>query len=172
MWTWTGKERPPWAEEPQKGQESVWDYPRPPRIERDPRRVVVRAGQALLADTMAAVRVLETASPPTFYIPPNDVPIELLTPANAPTYCEWKGEARHWSLDLEGERSGVLVAWSYPSPTPAFESIRDYLSFYPGRVECLVAGERVQPQDGGFYGGWITSEIVGPFKGAPGTGGW
>jgi uncharacterized protein (DUF427 family) len=114
------------------------------------------------------VRVLETASPPTFYIPPDDVERERLVPVRGRSHCEWKGEARYWALEPDGEP----VAWSYPDPYPEFAVIRDWLAFYPGRVECRVDGERVRPQPGRFYGGWITDELVGPFKGEPGSEGW
>lgn len=171
-WRWYGAERPPFAEEPGPGQESVWDYPRPPRVEEDPRRVVVQIGATVIADSTHAVRVLETASPPTFYLPRSDVRMELLQRASGQSHCEWKGSAEYWSvLTQEGERV-EQAAWSYPQPSQAFEAIRDHFAFYPGRVACFVDGERVRPQAGGFYGGWITAELVGPFKGDPGAGGW
>lgn len=165
MWRWTGNERPPFATSPATGQESVWDYPRPPRIERDARRVVVRAGDALVADTRRALRVLETASPPTFYLPLSDLRASL-RPAPGASSCEWKGRARYWSL------GSTVVAWSYEDPLPGFEALRDHAGFYPGRVACSVDGVRVVSQPGGFYAGWITPEIVGPWKGDGDTGGW
>lgn len=168
-WTNRGQRRPPFAKESGPGQESVWDYPRPPRIVPDPRLVVVRvAGTIELASTTRAVRVLETASPPTFYLPPAEVVLHRLEVVPGASVCEWKGTARYWSL-TEG---GPPIAWSYPDPFPEFAALSDYLSFYPGRVECTVGGVRVEPQPGGFYGGWVTPEIVGPFKGEPGTAGW
>jgi uncharacterized protein (DUF427 family) len=170
-WTHHGSRRPPFAVEPGAGQESVWDYPRPPRLEPDPREVIVRTGGIEIARTSRAVRVLETASPPTFYVPPDDVRSELLERAAGASVCEWKGAARYWSVVAGGLRID-RAAWSYQDPTPAFASIRDYLSFYPARLECFVDGERVRPQPGDFYGGWLTSEIVGPVKGEPGTQGW
>lgn len=171
-WRWYGVERPPFAEEPGAGQESVWDYPRPPRIEADPRRIVVQVGDTVIADTTRALRVLETASPPTFYLPRADVRMEFLHPASGQSHCEWKGNTAYWSLHApEGERL-ERAAWSYPHPTEAFDEIRDHFSFYPGRMACFVDGERVRPQGGGFYGGWITDEVVGPFKGDPGAVGW
>jgi uncharacterized protein (DUF427 family) len=158
--------------EPGEGQESVWDYPRPPRLEEVPQRLQVIFNGETVAETVKAYRVLETSSPPTYYIPPEDVVMHYLSPARLRTQCEWKGVAAYWDLTVNG-RSSTEAAWSYPSPTPAFVSIRDYISFYAGRVEaCYVGDERVQAQAGDFYGGWITSSIVGPFKGAPGTLHW
>lgn len=170
-WRWTGEARPPFAERPGPGQESVWDYPRPPVIDPDPRHVLVRTGATVLADTRRAVRVLETASPPTFYLPPEDVATEHLERAAGSSRCEWKGEAVYWDVLLPGERL-ERVAWSYPEPFEEFQVIRDWLSFYPARVECRVGGHRVEPQPGRFYGGWVTPELVGPFKGEPGSGSW
>lgn len=171
-WKWDGRERPPFAEEPGAGQESVWDYPRPPRIAPDSRRVVVRLGDHVVADTTAAVRVLETASPPTFYLPPDDIDMAVVEAAGGSSFCEWKGQARYWTLRTPAGDVSERAGWSYPAPTTDFESIRDWLSFYPGRVDCRVDGEAVRPQGGGFYGGWVTAELVGPWKGEPGTGGW
>ncbi|UCF19231.1 MAG: DUF427 domain-containing protein [Gemmatimonadota bacterium] len=170
-WRYRGQTRPDFAIEPTEDQESVWDYPRPPRLERDGRRVEVRSGDVLVADSRRAIRVLETASPPTFYLPPDDVSREHLERASGTSICEWKGQADYWSLRL-GERLIEKVAWSYAAPLEGFEAIADYFSFYPARVECRVDGQRVEPQPGGFYGGWVTAEIVGPFKGEPGTGAW
>ena len=149
--------------------ESVWDYPRPPALQRDARLVEVKESEATIASTNAAYRVLETASPPTFYIPVDDVDLDRLVETPGTSVCEWKGMARYWALARE---PAVPIAWSYPRPRPRFDRIRGYLAFYPGRVECFVEGERVRAQAGGFYGGWITSEIAGPFKGEPGTGHW
>jgi uncharacterized protein (DUF427 family) len=170
-WEYRGQRRPEFAERPGPGQESVWDYPRPPSIEPDGRRVEVRGGGLLLAESSRALRVLETASPPTFYLPFEDVKLEHLEPSSRSSRCEWKGRARYWSLRVGGRLIGE-VAWDYPSPLAGYEGITEHLSFYPARVECRVGGGRVAPQPGGFYGGWITPEIVGPFKGAPGTGWW
>lgn len=170
-WSHTGRLRPRFAVVPGPGQESVWDYPRPPRVVSDEREVIVRAGALAVARTTRARRVLETASPPTFYIPWADVMPGVVIPASGTSYCEWKGRARYWSVVTP---EGVLdrVAWSYPDPTPAFAAIREAVAFYASRLECTVAGKRVRPQPGGFYGGWITAEVVGPFKGEPGTLGW
>lgn len=171
IWTHRGRHRPDFAVVPGEGEESVWDYPRPPGIASDSREVVVRADGDLVARSRGALRVLETASPPGFYLPPEDVRVELLVPAPGASFCEWKGQASYWSVRTAG-RLVERAAWSYADPFPEFETIRNYLAFYPGRLECTVDGERVRPQAGSFYGGWITSEIVGPFKGDPGTEGW
>ncbi|WP_421724824.1 DUF427 domain-containing protein [Bauldia sp.] len=158
--------------EPGPGQESVWDYPRPPRLEPVNDRIRVIVGDQAIADTTRAFRVLETSHPPAYYLPPDDIRTDLLSPARGQSFCEFKGMAEYWSLDLDG-RSIQRVAWSYPDPTPSFRQIKDYRAFYASRVdECWVGDERVQPQEGDFYGGWITSRIVGPFKGGPGTMGW
>jgi uncharacterized protein (DUF427 family) len=170
-WRYYGQRRPPFAAEPGPGQESVWDYPRPPRIDADPREVVVRVSNVVVGRTRRAQRVLETASPPTFYIPLRDIAAEYLQSAPGASYCEWKGTARYWRVST-GSGEPVAVAWSYDDPRPGFEALRDHLSFYPGRIECYVDGIRVKGQPGGFYGGWITPEVVGPFKGDAGSTGW
>ncbi len=170
-WRYVGRERPPFAVVPRPGQESVWDYPRPPRLELDPREVAVIVGAVEIARTSRSLRVLETASPPTFYLPPEDIAREYLAPANGVSRCEWKGEARYWDVVLEDRRL-VRAAWSYPDPFSDFERLRDHVAFYPSRVECYVDGIRVEPQPGRFYGGWVTPELVGPFKGEPGSEGW
>jgi uncharacterized protein (DUF427 family) len=171
MWEYTGQKRPPFAEKPAKGQESVWDYPRPPVLAAEKRRVEVRLGDVVIADTQRAIRLLETASPPTVYIPSDDVRQDVLALHPSSSYCEWKGDAQYWALK-RGNGAREMVGWSYPKPLPGFEAIAGYLSFYPSRVECYVDGERVRPQPGEFYGGWVTKEIVGPFKGGPGTNDW
>ena len=157
--------------EPQPGQESVWDYPRPPRIEADRRRVVVRCFELLIAESSRALRVLETASPPTFYLPREDVRMELLRESQRRSYCEWKGEATYYDLDAPWGLSSQ-VAWRYLQPHGDFAELAGALAFYPRKLECYVDNERVRPQPGGFYGGWMTREIVGPVKGEPGTEGW
>lgn len=171
MWQFTGKQRPPFAHEPSEGQESVWDYPRPPAVVPDRRHVVVQQGNIVLAESRSTVRVLETASPPTFYIPPSDVQLQFFSSQRGSSFCEWKGQATYWSLQLDTKR-WPSVGWSYEHPSSAFEMIGGFLSFYPGQLECYVEGERVRSQPGGFYGGWVTDEVVGPYKGEPGTGGW
>jgi len=169
MWKFTGKQRPAFAEVPGPDQESVWDYPRPPVARPCTRRVEVHADGKVLAVSASSFRLLETASPPTFYLPPDAVSIAELRPVAGSSYCEWKGAARYWALHSD---PSTAVAWAYPQPSPEFSQLANYVSFYPGRVACYVDGERVQPQPGGFYGGWITAELTGPFKGEPGTGHW
>jgi len=157
---------------PAAGQESVWHYPRPPRLESTQKRLRIIFGGGTLADTRRAWRVLETSHPPVYYIPPDDVRRDLLVAAAGESFCEWKGRAMYWTVRLGG-REARRVAWSYPEPSPAYHAIRDHLAFYAGPMdECTVDGERVRPQPGGFYGGWITNDVVGPFKGEPGTEGW
>ena len=159
--------------EPGPGQESVWDYPRPPRLEPVEKRIEVYFGGVKIADTRGAFRVLETSHPPVYYLPPSDVRMEHLKPSpRRSTHCEWKGAARYYDVEVEGRRAQA-VAWAYPQPKPRFESLRDHLAFYPGEMEaCFVGGERVTAQEGDFYGGWITRDVVGPFKGGAGTWGW
>jgi uncharacterized protein (DUF427 family) len=158
---------------PGPGQESVWDYPRPPACVRSGRHVEVRWDGVLVADSRAAWRVLETSHPPTWYIPPGDVAVGALSrSAAAPTYCEWKGSATYWDVAVPGGRSLAAAAWCYEHPTPGYVQLADHVAFSPSRFECSVDGERVRPQDGGFYAGWITDDVVGPFKGGPGTMGW
>ncbi len=132
--------------------------------------MVVRAGDLIIAETTHTVRILETSHPPVFYLDPGDVVTRLLTQSTYTTFCEYKGRAVYW--DLEAEVSIPRVAWSYPHPEHGFERIANWLAFYPSKVECRVDGEVVEPQAGDYYGGWVTSEIVGPFKGGPGTSGW
>ena len=164
--------RRPQRIEPGPGQESVWDYPRPPRLERTTRRLTVVHGGVTVADTTSGYRVLETSQPPAFYLPPADVRLDLLEPRTTRTFCEWKGLASYWTIRV-GEAVAVDAAWSYPEPDPRFGPIAGYLAFYPQRVdECRVDDEVVRPNEGGFYGGWVTSAVVGPFKGGAGTMGW
>ncbi len=171
LWRYHGQERPPFAISPGPGQESVWDYPRPPRLVADAREVLVMAHGELIARTRRAFRVLETASPPTFYLPPDDVQRERMVPATGASMCEWKGRARYLTV-LAGTARLDRVAWSYADPLPGFEALAGYLAFYPSRLECFVDGTRVLPQPGGFYAGWVTPDVIGPFKGGPGTHGW
>lgn len=170
-WNYTGRVRPPFAHTPADGQESVWDYPRPPVIRADARRIVVRVGESVIADTVNARRVLETASPPTFYLPRADVRDDVLRWGPAQSRCEWKGAASYCNLLLPGHRV-PQAGWRYEKPNSDFSALANYVAFYPGKLECYVNGERVKPQPGEFYGGWVTSEIVGPMKGEPGTGHW
>ena len=158
--------------EPGPGQESVWDYPRPPRLEPTQKEIRVVADGVTVAKTNRAHRVLETSHPPVYYIPPEDILAGALIANPKQSWCEWKGRARYFDLQVEG-RTIPSVGWSYPSPTPAFASIRNFVAFYPSKVAaCYVDGERVRSQEGDFYGGWITADVVGPFKGAHGTMGW
>jgi uncharacterized protein (DUF427 family) len=144
--------------------ESVWGYPRPPRLEPTSREVVVIHHGVELARTTGAFRLLETSHPPTFYLPPADVRTALLMPTTRHTFCEYKGVAHYVDLAVEGG-DVASVAWYYPDPNDGYREITGYYAFYPGRVdECTVAGERVTPQASDFYGGWITAEITGPFK--------
>jgi uncharacterized protein (DUF427 family) len=152
--------------------ESVWDYPRPPALEPDTRDIRVEFAGETIASSSAAYRVLETSHPPTFYIPADDVNFNFLVGSNKQSFCEWKGMAEYWTV-----RVGLQVAdnacWSYPIPTKRFAAIKDYVSFYPSRMHaCYVGDEKVDAQEGDFYGGWITTEIEGPFKGGPNTWGW
>jgi uncharacterized protein (DUF427 family) len=157
---------------PGPGQESVWDYPRPPRVEDVPDRIRVRVESLVVADTTHARRVLETAGAPVYYVPREDVRMDLLRPSASSSMCEWKGAASYWSLEADGRRIDD-VAWSYEQPLAGYESIRGMLAFYAGRVdEAWVGPELARPQPGGFYGGWVTSRIVGPIKGEPGSHGW
>jgi uncharacterized protein (DUF427 family) len=167
-WRYTGKERPAFARTPRLGERSVWDFPRPPAIEPVAQEVSVRAGDLTIARSQQCLRVLETGGPPTYYLPAADLALDLLRPSGARSRCEWKGEARYWSLDRDGSQL-ENAAWSYPAPFPEFERLRDHFSFYPALVECRVGSIRALPQPGGFYGGWVTPELVGPFKGEPGS---
>jgi uncharacterized protein (DUF427 family) len=151
-------------------EESVWDYPRPPRVESDPRRIVVKHGDLILADTTRSVRVLETSHPPAFYLPVEDVAVEHLTRSRYRTFCEYKGAAHYW--DVTAGEPVPNAAWGYARPSAGYEALAGRLAFYPAPFACTVGGEPVLAQEGGFYGGWITPEITGPFKGDSGTAGW
>ena len=170
MWQYTGQERPSFAQEPGLNQESVWDYPRPPALEPSDEEVVVMSAGEVIARTKRSLRMLETASPPTYYIPEAEIVWAQLTAVGQPSFCEWKGQATYFSL--AGDGSKQPVAWIYAQPAEAYGLIDRHVSFYPGKVACFVDGERVQPQPGQFYGGWITARVVGPFKGESGTSGW
>ena len=170
MWKYTGRERPPFAHNPMPGQESVWDYPRPPVLKKCGRSVLILTGNEELAKSVNTLRLLETASPPGYYIPNNDVNWEFLSPVEGSSLCEWKGLAVYWKLSHD--ISNIIIGWSYPDPAGEYAVLKDYISFYPGRLECYVDSERVLPQPGKFYGGWITHDIAGPVKGEPGTGHW
>jgi len=158
--------------EPGPGQESVWDYPRPPRLEASSRHVEVQFGGQSVADSRKALRVLETAGPPVYYVPAGDVRMDLLRPVDRTTFCEWKGSASYYDVVVDG-RTARRAAWTYPEPTEPFGELRDHIAFYPGRMDaCLLDGEHVRPQPGEYYGGWVTDDIVGPFKGEPGSEDW
>jgi uncharacterized protein (DUF427 family) len=153
--------------------ENVWEYPRPPAIESCRQRVRVELGGEVLADSMRALRVLETSHPPTVYLPDADVRADLLAPSRAaPTWCEFKGAGRYLDATVAGRRFPA-VGWTYPEPSPGYEALRDHIAFYPGRVDAAWIGdELVAAQAGDFYGGWITADLIGPFKGPAGTLGW
>jgi uncharacterized protein (DUF427 family) len=157
---------------PQPGQESVWDYPRPPRVESARRLVRVEHAGVEIARSSHALRVLETAGAPTYYVPSKDVRVEHLRASpGRTTWCEWKGLASYCDV-VAGDLVTERAAWTYRDPTPRYRQLLDRFAFYPGKVTCYLDDERVTPQPGGFYGGWVTSDIAGPFKGEPGTEGW
>ena len=158
--------------EPEPGQESVWDYPRPPALERVPARLRVVLDGVTIADTLAGVRVLETSHPPNYYFPFDDILAGALLLDAGSSFCEWKGVAQYFAVQGGGP---VVhrVAWSYPAPSPTYRALTGMVAFYAGLMdECTVDDELVRPQPGGFYGGWITRDIVGPFKGEDGTQDW
>lgn len=153
-------------------QESVWDYPRPPRLEAVTKHIEIIFNNELIADTCRSKRVLETSHPPNYYIFLDDIKTEYLMPSPRSTYCEWKGQANYYTLQV-GDRQAKDVAWYYPEISPAYADLKGYVGFYPGPMDaCYVDGEKVQPQAGSFYAGWITADIVGPFKGGPDSWGW
>jgi uncharacterized protein (DUF427 family) len=150
----------------------VWDYPRPPALETVRARLTVVLGGVTIADTRRGYRVLETSHPPNYYFPLDDVLDGALEPAKGASFCEWKGRAHYFTV-RGGDRVAPEGAWGYADPNPAFAPIRGHVAFYAGRMDvCTVDGEVVTPQPGGFYGGWITRDVVGPFKGGPGSRGW
>ncbi len=152
--------------------ESVWDYPRPPRLERCAQRLRVEFNGVTVAESINAWRLLETSHPPAYYIPQSDIKMDFLRRNASRSFCEFKGAAQYWDLEAGG-RTSPSCAWSYPSPSPAYAELRDHLAFYASRVDaCYVGEERVQAQPGDFYGGWITANLIGPFKGVPGSRGW
>jgi|SRR5680860_199428 len=157
---------------PGPNQESVWDYPRPPRVERSDHHIQVIYGGRSIADSRRAIRVLETSHPPVYYIPLTDIVPGALIPTETRTSCEYKGIAQYFDVSVGGQIAQA-AAWHYPTPSPGYESLQGHVAFYPGPMDaCYVSGEQVTPQPGGLYGGWITDAIVGPFKGEPGTLGW
>jgi len=155
-----------------KDQESVWDYPRPPRLEVVPKLIRVEFNSTYIAETRSAYRVLETSHPPVYYIPPHDIKMEFLKPVNEISWCEWKGEGHYYNV-VVGNKRAARAAWYYPEPVNVFKDITNYIAFYARLMDaCYIDEERVQPQPGEFYGGWITNDIVGPFKGEAGSWGW
>ena len=157
---------------PRSGRESVWDYPRPPRLEAATRRVRIEFGGVKIADSPAAYRLLETSHPPVYYIPKRDIELSYLRTASGSSFCEWKGRAVYYDLEVGGARA-ERAAWEYPDLPDAYRALASHLAFYPALMDaCYLDDERVQPQEGGFYGGWITADIEGPFKGGAGTAGW
>ena len=158
--------------QPGPGQESVWDYPRPPVIESTDQHIQVFFNDTCIVDTKRAFRVLETSSPPVYYLPPQDVQMTYLHPNSAVTFCEWKGRASYFDVRV-ADKSAVRAAWCYRDPNPDYTLIKNFIAFYASKMDaCLLDGERVRPQAGDFYGGWITNNIVGPFKGQEGTLHW
>ncbi|HVF78062.1 MAG TPA: DUF427 domain-containing protein [Solirubrobacteraceae bacterium] len=152
--------------------ESVWDYPRPPALVRCERRVRVELGGVTVADSTAAWRVLETSHPPTIYVPPEDIATGSIRTAAGSSFCEWKGVATYFDV-VACQRREERAAWAYPDPAAPYEALRDHVAFYPGRMDaCRLDDELVQSQPGDFYGGWISADLRGPFKGAPGTRTW
>ncbi len=170
-WAHRGHHRPVFARVPGPGEESVWDYPRPPDIRPESRAVRVIAGDHVVAETHSAVRLCETASPPTFYIPGADIDPGALVASRTASFCEWKGRAAYWHV-MTGDTRVADAAWGYPDARAAYGALAHMLAFYPGKLVCFVGDERVRAQAGGFYGGWVTGEIVGPYKGEPGTQSW
>lgn len=157
---------------PQPGQESVWNYPRPPRLEPTNQLIRVIFNGHTIAETTAALRLLETSHPPTYYLPPQDIQMHLFTQTSQQSTCEWKGQAIYYTITLNGQ-TATNAAWAYPNPTAAFAPLQNHLAIYAHAMDaCYVAGEKVTPQPGNFYGGWITNNIIGPFKGIPGSHGW
>ncbi len=157
---------------PGPGQESVWDYPRPPALRPCDKRVRILLQGDVLADTTGALCVLETSHPPSYYLPPADIDLRFLREISATSFCEWKGMASYFDIVGKGI-THPRAAWTYRRPTAAFAELRDHIAFYAHVMDaCYVGDEQVTPQPGNFYGGWITSDVVGPFKGEPGTMGW
>ena len=169
-WQHRGKKRPEFAEPTMEGKISVWDFPRPPALKAVTQKLEVFDKEDLIAKTTKGFAMLETASPPTYYIPLADIDPTLLAPVpKKNSICEWKGKAAYWTLS---KNPGTLIAWSYEKPFSPYESLKDHLAFYPQHLSCFVDGEKVSPQPGNFYAGWITKNLAGPFKGSPGTANW
>ena len=157
---------------PAAGQESVWDYPRPPRLEKVNKEIKIIFNGETIVKTNSGYRVLETSHPPVYYMPPSNIKTEFLIPGIGNSFCEWKGSASYYDVKVKDKRVNK-AAWYYPTPANEFTEIENFVAFYAGKMDsCYVDGEKVIPQPGGFYGGWVTKDIVGPFKGEPGTFGW
>ena len=170
-WQHRGQRRPDFAVEPQADQESVWDYPRPPAYVSDDRSVVIRVGGHVLAQSDRSIRALETGSPPAFYLPADAFDWTALRPSTRETFCEWKGVAQYFDV-ITPDGTIEAAIWTYPTPLSGAEAIAGWCSCYPERLQCEVGGEVVEAQAGRYYGGWVTSELVGPWKGEPGTEHW
>ena len=169
-WANTGTQRPAFAVIPKKGQRSVWDFPRPPAIEKVKKLVLVAHHGKTIAESRDALAVLETASPPTYYLPKSDVDKNALVELTGKSsMCEWKGYAIYWALNTMGDQP---VAWSYPNPFPEYDELKNHIAFYPQLLDCYIDGEKVKSQASTFYAGWITSDLTGPFKGDKGTEHW
>lgn len=169
-WQFKGEQRPDFAETPNKGQRSVWDFPRPPILEKTTKLIKVKYKGELIAGSAEAMMILETAHPPTYYIPPQHVKKDILVKIpDKSSFCEWKGAATYWALK---DKPQIMVGWSYAKPYDEFSALTDYYSFYPDVLDCYVDDEKARRQPGNFYAGWITDEFVGPFKGEPKTGHW
>ena len=170
-WQYRGTTRPEFAEAPGPGQRSVWDFSRPPRIAPDSREVQVRWRDKPIATSRRALTVCETAGPPTWYLPLDDVDRDRLHAVDGQSVCEWKGVASYFDV-IEGGARLARAAWTYPEPFPGAETLTRHVAFYPHQLECRVAGELVLPQPGNLYAGWVTRDLTGPLKGAPGTEWW
>ena len=157
---------------PKAGQESVWDYPRPPIIQPSDKKIRIVFGNEVIAESTNAKRVLETSHPPAYYLPREDVQMQFFSSSTRESFCEFKGRAAYWTISV-GEHEAQNAAWNYPDPSSRFAAIKDHIAVYPSLMDaCYVDNELVQAQAGDFYGGWITRDIVGPFKGEAGTQGW
>lgn len=167
QWRFTGDRKPDFAAAKAPGQESVWDYPRPPALVPCAARLTVFVGEQLIADTQRGARVLETAGAPTYYFPPDDVDHDQIEFGERTSLCEWKGVAQ--SITVAGNAD---AAWRYVQMFPAFVELYQWLSFYPSKLDCFVDQEKAHPQPGGYYGGWVTDAIAGPIKGSPGSQSW
>ncbi len=170
-WQYRGVLRPPFAQIPGPGQESVWDYPRPPALTLEPGHITIALGETIIADTRAALKLAETASAPTFYLPQVDINLDCLVPAGEGSFCEWKGSASYFDIVVK-DQIRKAAAWCYERPLPGYERLAHHVAFYPCWLECHLDLEKVRAQPGGLYGGWVTDRLAGPVKGEPGTEWW